>query len=186
MGQQWGPGWRICLTFISFIFISKISADICAVPLTRGSTKRAGTFLAPESPQTPLGACWDPTRTPLGSRWDPHSSPCPWGRASAGLVAAERAARAGLSCAWFRDDGSHGELAAGLVSPQNGHVRLAGSPGIYTGIYPGKLPLPRHGANHLPARTWDTSDGGTELPALRKASTKEVESSVWVDLVLQT
>lgn len=118
MGQQWGPGWRICPTFISFIFISKISPDICAVPLTRGSTKRAGTFLAPESPKTPLGPCWDPARTPLGPRWDPHSSPCPWGRASAGLVVAERAARAGLSCAWFGDDGSHGELASGLASPK--------------------------------------------------------------------
>lgn len=100
-------------------------------------------FPAPAGPQTPPGSCQD-----LSGTLTPH-------RLSRAVVA-QKAARSGSFRAWFWGGSSHGDLAAG-VAP----LKLA-------------VPwdLPWEGAvalgwgNHLPLRTWDTTDAGIEVSTL--------------------
>lgn len=100
-------------------------------------------FPAPASPETSPGSCQD-----ISGSLTPHRLPR--------VVVGQKAARPGWFRAWFWGGGSHGELEAG-VAPLN----LA-------------MPwdLPWDGAvalgwgNHLPLRTWDTTDVGIEVSLL--------------------
>lgn len=54
-GAAVGAGTRLCPAHISWIFISKNPADICAALLIPQSTKRARMLPAPASPEHPPG-----------------------------------------------------------------------------------------------------------------------------------
>lgn len=100
-------------------------------------------FPAPAGPETSPGSCQD-----LSGTLTPLRLP----RA----VVAQRAARPGWFWAWFWGGGSHGESAAG-VAP----LKLAMAWDL---PWEGAVALGR--GNHLPLRTWDTTDVGIEVSTL--------------------